>query len=187
MAEEPARRELRGRSAPGRYRRSSRRPDGEVHREVRRRLHHHARQGHRPPAGYAALLTRDGLEVVEPLTRRVLWTRRDITERTQLYGDARYIVLVETDSQPPAGRGASCSARWTGMVVEGSGDSGRVLAERAGRTRSSAATLSSPRAPASSRASCASSTSAPARTCGSRSTTRRPSRSSRTTASGRAS
>ena len=28
--------------------------------------------------GYAALLTRDGLEVVEPLTRRVLWTRKGI-------------------------------------------------------------------------------------------------------------
>ena len=78
-------------------------------------------------AGYAALLTRDGLEVVEPLTRRVLWTRRDIKERTQIFGDARYIVLVETDSsrKPVAARVLRAV---DGMPVEGSGDSGRVLA-----------------------------------------------------------
>jgi hypothetical protein len=76
--------------------------------------------------GYAAYLTRDGLEVVEPLTRRVLWTRRDIKERTQLYGDSRYIVLVETDSsrKPVAARVLRAV---DGMPVEGSGDSGRVL------------------------------------------------------------
>ena len=79
--------------------------------------------------GYAALLTRDGLEVVEPLTRRVLWTRRDITERTQLYGDARYIVLVETDANTQAGRGASCSARSTAWRSRAARDSGRVLAD----------------------------------------------------------
>src|SRR5205807_1562779 len=48
--------------------------------------------------GYAALLTRDGLEVVEPLTRRVLWTRKNMPERTQLYGDPRYLVIVEVDT-----------------------------------------------------------------------------------------
>jgi hypothetical protein len=78
-------------------------------------------------AGYAAILTRDGLEVVEPLTRRVLWTRRDIKERTQLYGDSRYLVLVETDSsrRPVAARVLRAV---DGLPVEGSGDSGRVLA-----------------------------------------------------------
>ena len=49
-------------------------------------------------AGYAALLTRDGLEVVEPLTRRILWTRKGIPTRTQIYGDARHLVLVEMDT-----------------------------------------------------------------------------------------
>jgi hypothetical protein len=78
-------------------------------------------------AGYAAILTRDGLEVVEPLTRRVLWTRRDMKERTQLHGDSRYIVLVETDSsrRPVAARVLRAV---DGLPVEGSGDSGRVLA-----------------------------------------------------------
>lgn len=77
-------------------------------------------------AGYAALLTREGLEVVEPLTRRVLWTRRDIKERTQLYGDSRYIVLVETESnrRPVAARVLRAV---DGLPVEGSGDSGRAL------------------------------------------------------------
>jgi outer membrane protein assembly factor BamB len=45
--------------------------------------------------GYLALLTRDGLEVVEPATRRVLWTRRNMPERAQIYGDARHLVVVD--------------------------------------------------------------------------------------------
>jgi len=76
--------------------------------------------------GYAALLTRDGLEVVEPLTRRVLWTRRGMPERTHLYGDARYIVVVEVgaDKKPIS---AKLLRAVDGMPVEGSPDSGRVL------------------------------------------------------------
>ena len=49
-------------------------------------------------AGYAALLTRDGLEVVEPLTKRQLWTRKGIQLRTHIYGDAT----------PPRARGDGC-------------------------------------------------------------------------------
>ncbi len=77
--------------------------------------------------GYAALLTRDGLEVVEPLTRRVLWTRKGIQDRTQLYGDSRYLVLVETgsDRRPVS---TKVLRAIDGMPVEGSPDSGRVLA-----------------------------------------------------------
>jgi hypothetical protein len=77
--------------------------------------------------GYAALLTRDGLEVVEPLTRRLLWIRRGIPTRTHLYGDARYIVLVETD---PLKKPVSTKLLRAvdGIPVEGSPDSGRVLA-----------------------------------------------------------
>jgi outer membrane protein assembly factor BamB/TolA-binding protein len=78
-------------------------------------------------AGYAALLTRDGLEVVEPMTRRVLWTRRDVKDRTHVYGDARYIVLIENDAQKKP-VGARLLRAVDGMPVEGSGDSGRVLA-----------------------------------------------------------
>lgn len=77
--------------------------------------------------GYVALLTRDGLEVCEPLTQRTLWTRRGIADRTQLYGDARYLVLVETgaDRRPSSVRLLRAT---DGMPVEGSPDSGRVLA-----------------------------------------------------------
>src|SRR5262245_13274548 len=34
--------------------------------------------------GYVCLLTRDGLECVEPVSRRALWTRKGIAERTQI-------------------------------------------------------------------------------------------------------
>lgn len=48
--------------------------------------------------GYAALITRDGLEVVEPMTRKPLWIRRNITADTRIYGDSRYILVVEMPS-----------------------------------------------------------------------------------------
>ncbi|VTT96613.1 oxidoreductase : Uncharacterized protein OS=Blastopirellula marina DSM 3645 GN=DSM3645_24967 PE=4 SV=1: PQQ_2 [Gemmataceae bacterium] len=77
--------------------------------------------------GYCALLTRDGIEVVEPQTRRVLWTRRNVPERTMLYGDARYLVVVETDAaKKPVS--VKLLRATDGMVVDGSPDSGRVLA-----------------------------------------------------------
>jgi outer membrane protein assembly factor BamB len=77
--------------------------------------------------GYVCLLTRDGLEVVEPLTRRQLWVRRGIANRTQVYGDARYVVLVEygTDRKPIATR---LLRAVDGMPVEGAVDAGSALA-----------------------------------------------------------
>lgn len=77
-------------------------------------------------AGYAALLTRDGLEVVEPLTRKVLWTRKGIAPRTQLYGDSRYLLLVQMDpyKKPVA---TQLLRAVDGMPVEGSTDIGRLL------------------------------------------------------------
>ncbi len=77
--------------------------------------------------GYVALLTREGLEVSEPLSQRALWTRRGIPDRTQLYGDARYLVLVETgsDRKPVS---VKLLRAVDGMPVEGSPDSGRTLA-----------------------------------------------------------
>ncbi|MCS6865653.1 MAG: PQQ-binding-like beta-propeller repeat protein [Gemmataceae bacterium] len=79
---------------------------------------------------YIALLTRDGLECVEPQTRRILWTRSGIADRTQIHGDGRYIVLLETDT---ANRVTSTKLLRAadGMVVENSPDSGRILAEAA--------------------------------------------------------
>ncbi|MBN9117737.1 MAG: PQQ-binding-like beta-propeller repeat protein [Planctomycetes bacterium] len=78
--------------------------------------------------GYVCLLTRDGLECVEPLTRRLLWTRKSVPERTQIYGDARYVVMIETDAQRKVVSTKLLRAV-DGMVVENSPDSGRTLAD----------------------------------------------------------
>ncbi len=79
---------------------------------------------------YAAVLTRDGLEVVDPRNRRQLWIRQDIRERTHLYGDDRYILLVETNAQhrPVAVR---ILRAIDGTLVEGVPDAGRLLAAAA--------------------------------------------------------
>ncbi|QJW93535.1 outer membrane protein assembly factor BamB family protein [Frigoriglobus tundricola] len=78
--------------------------------------------------GHIALLTRDGIECVEPLTRRVLWTRKGIADRTQIHGDARYIVLLETDDKhKPVS--AKLLRAVDGMLVENAPDSAKVLAE----------------------------------------------------------
>lgn len=76
---------------------------------------------------YACLLTRDGLEVVEPTTRRQLWSRRHLQDRTHVYGDARYIVLVEcgADRRPQA---TKLLRAVDGMTVEGAPNAGRILA-----------------------------------------------------------
>lgn len=44
---------------------------------------------------YVCLQTRDGLVAVEPTTGRTLWTRSDITGRSQVFGDSDYIFVVE--------------------------------------------------------------------------------------------
>ncbi len=79
--------------------------------------------------GYACVITPDGLECVEPLSRTTLWTRRSIPERTQIYGDARYIVLLETDAQTRKVVSTKLLRAVDGMMVENSPDSGRVLAD----------------------------------------------------------
>lgn len=80
-------------------------------------------------ANYACLLTSDGLETVEPLTRRVLWTRKGVPERTHMYGDGRYIVLVESDPNTRKPVSTKLIRAVDGMQVENSPDSGRVLAD----------------------------------------------------------
>lgn len=77
--------------------------------------------------GYVCLLTGDGMEVVEPLTRRQLWVRRGLANRTHVYGDAKYIVLVETGADHKPVR-TSLLRAVDGMPVEGAPDSGAALA-----------------------------------------------------------
>jgi outer membrane protein assembly factor BamB/TolA-binding protein len=77
-------------------------------------------------AGYAALLTRDGLEVVEPLTRRILWTRKGIPTRTQLYGDSRYLILLVMDTYKKL-LSTEIIRAVDGTVVEGCPDAKPIL------------------------------------------------------------
>ncbi len=87
--------------------------------------------------GYVAILTRDGLECREPLSKRTLWMRTGIADRTQIHGDGRYIVLLETDvgqamRHPPVNPkpvSAKLIRAVDGLIVEGSPDSGKVLAD----------------------------------------------------------
>lgn len=78
--------------------------------------------------GYIAVLTRDGLECVEPLTRRTLWVRSGIADRAQIHGDGRYIVIIDTDSSTRKPSSTKLIRAVDGMVVENSPDSGAVLA-----------------------------------------------------------
>lgn len=78
--------------------------------------------------GYLCMITADGLECVEPLTRRVLWVRRGVSERTQLLGDGRYVVLIELDANRKP-LSTKLLRAVDGMAVEGAPDVGKVLAE----------------------------------------------------------
>jgi outer membrane protein assembly factor BamB len=46
-------------------------------------------------ASYVCLQTRDGLLAVDPVTGRTLWTRNDVSPRSELFGDDEYVYLVE--------------------------------------------------------------------------------------------
>ncbi|MDY3552118.1 PQQ-like beta-propeller repeat protein [Gemmata sp. JC717] len=78
-------------------------------------------------AGYCAVLTSDGLEAVEPVSRRVLWVRKNVSDRTSLFGDGRYIALVDVDSSTRKPVSAKLIRAVDGVQVEGSPDSGDVL------------------------------------------------------------
>ncbi|MFM8272687.1 MAG: PQQ-binding-like beta-propeller repeat protein, partial [Gemmata sp.] len=80
-------------------------------------------------ANYACLLTSDGLECVEPLTRRVLWVRKGVPERTHIYGDGRYIVMIETDPNTRKPVSTKLIRAVDGLQVENSPDSGRALSD----------------------------------------------------------
>lgn len=78
--------------------------------------------------GYVCLLTGDGLEVVEPLTRRQMWVRRGLANRMHVYGDAQFIVLVETGAADGKPVRTTLLRAVDGMPVEGAPDSGAALA-----------------------------------------------------------
>jgi len=58
-------------------------------------------QGGPVEATYVCVLTREGLEALDPLTGKTLWTRNDVSTRCRLFGDANHIYLVELNNASP--------------------------------------------------------------------------------------
>ncbi|HYH68833.1 MAG TPA: hypothetical protein VD866_29340, partial [Urbifossiella sp.] len=77
---------------------------------------------------YVCVLTREGLECFDPADRnRRFWTRRYVPERTHVFGDDQYVVLVEmTPGRQPAG--VRVLRAGDGATVPGAPDSAAVLA-----------------------------------------------------------
>jgi outer membrane protein assembly factor BamB len=61
-------------------------------------------------ASYVCLQTRDGLVALDPATGRTLWTRGDVSTRSQLFGDDDYIYLVEVGKDGTTGGGRAFRA-----------------------------------------------------------------------------
>ena len=49
--------------------------------------------------GYVCLLTRDELVALDPLSGRKLWARKNVSARTQVFGDSQYVLLLETGTE----------------------------------------------------------------------------------------
>lgn len=75
-------------------------------------------------SSYACVLTRDGLLVLDPRTGTKLWTRANVSSRASVYGDARYIYLVEASSTGTTSRVLRAS---DGATVEGVKDFGSLI------------------------------------------------------------
>jgi hypothetical protein len=78
--------------------------------------------------GYAAIITRDGLEVVEPNTRKTLWIRRNTTQNTRIQGDSRYIIVTElSETSPRTLQSMRLIRAVDGMTVDGFKDPTNIL------------------------------------------------------------
>ena len=75
-------------------------------------------------SSYAAVLTRDGLFVLDPRTGTKLWSRANISGRASVFGDARHIYLVEASSTGTTSRILRAS---DGATVEGIKDFGAMV------------------------------------------------------------
>jgi len=74
-------------------------------------------------AGYACVLTRDGLICMDPKTGTKLWTRANVASKSIIYGDARHIYLIETSSTGSTSRVLRAS---DGATLEGIKDFGSM-------------------------------------------------------------
>jgi outer membrane protein assembly factor BamB len=54
-------------------------------------------------SSFVCLRTEDALQALDPVTGNVLWTRSDLSNRTQIFGDERTLYLVDTRSDAEAG------------------------------------------------------------------------------------
>ncbi len=80
-------------------------------------------------SSYAAIITREGLFVLDPRTGAKLWTRGNISSKSSIFGDSRYIFLVEASSTGTTSRVLRAS---DGATVEGMKDFGGLIT---GKTR----------------------------------------------------
>jgi outer membrane protein assembly factor BamB/tetratricopeptide (TPR) repeat protein len=65
---------------------------------------------------YVCLITRDGLVALDPYTKAILWQRSNVSTKAQVFGDARYLFLIETSA---AGTTAKVLRAVDGSVIEG--------------------------------------------------------------------
>ena len=54
-------------------------------------------------SSFVCLRTEDALQALDPMTGNVLWTRSDLSNRTQIFGDERMLYLVDTRSDTDVG------------------------------------------------------------------------------------
>jgi outer membrane protein assembly factor BamB len=87
--------------------------------------------GHLGPAeaSYVALLSRDGLIAIDPLTGRTLWTRAGIGARSHLFGDTQHVFVVEVNSDGQTGKAYALRAS-DGVKLEKAPDFGALYSQR---------------------------------------------------------
>jgi outer membrane protein assembly factor BamB len=87
--------------------------------------------GHIGPAeaSYVALLTRDGMTAIDPLSGRTLWTRAGISPRSHLFGDTQHVYVIEIDANNQAGKAYVLRAS-DGVKLEKAPDFGALYAKR---------------------------------------------------------
>ncbi|MFO0969659.1 MAG: PQQ-binding-like beta-propeller repeat protein [Gemmataceae bacterium] len=80
-------------------------------------------------AGYVALVTQKGLEVVDPLKGTLLWKKMDVTTHTRVFGDENHLFLIENADAESAGTGRVLSAR-DGSSIDAAPDFGGLYANK---------------------------------------------------------
>jgi len=87
--------------------------------------------GHVGPgeASYVAILSRDGLLAIDPITGRTLWTRTGIGPRSHLFGDTQHVYVVEVNGDGQNGKAYALRAS-DGVKLDKAPDFGDLYAKR---------------------------------------------------------